>query len=641
MAQGGYGARASSYLPLSLSALLVFAAYYFGAKVGLALTFSPHPTSVLWPPNAILLAALMLAPVRWWWILLAAAFPAHLLAELQDGVPAAMVLCWFVSNASEALIGAVFVRCLMRGPDAFDSLRNVVIFIAGGVLLAPFLSSFLDAGFVTLVGWGQSDYWSVWRTRFFSNILATLTLVPVIVTWANGGIASLQASAPARLWEAIALLSSLLATSIFVFAWYAAGSGIPPALLYLPLPLLLWAAVRFGPGGASTAFMIVALLVIWGAGHGRGPFVTSTPAENVLAVQFFLSFVGITMMVIAAVIQERKSVEQKLRGSEERLATAFRVSPDAMAISRLSDGRMMEVNDRWLAMFGRRREEVIGRPVAEFNFYVNERDREHIEALPERGSVRDVEIEFRYRTGGLLQTILSTEVVDIEGQPCLITIIRDITERRRTEMEMAQQRSELAHLSRVAMLGELSGSLAHELNQPLSAILANAQAAQRFLARNPASFDEIDDILKDIVADDKRAGEVIRRLRVLFKKEEMQHQSVDVNEVVQEVMQLMRSELMNRRVSVITRLAPDLPRVKGDRVHLQQVLVNLIINGADAMEGIELERRTSPCKPHWSMQVPSRWRSSTRVKAFPSMTLNASSIPSSRPSRMAWGSDWR
>jgi two-component system, LuxR family, sensor kinase FixL len=263
-----------------------------------------------------------------------------------------------------------------------------------------------------------------------------------------------------------------------------------------------------------------------------------------------------------------------------------------MAISRLADGRMMEVNDRWLAMFGHRREEVIGRTVAEFNFYANEQDREHIVALAERGNVSDVEIAFRYRTGNLLQTILSTEIVDIEGQPCLITIIRDITERRRTEMEMTQQRSELAHLSRVAMLGELSGSLAHELNQPLSAILANAQAAQRFLARKPANFDEIDDILKDIVADDKRAGEVIRRLRVLFKKEEMQHQSVDVNEVVQEVMQLMRSELMNRRVSVITRLAPDLPRVKGDRVHLQQVLVNLIMNGADAMEGIEHERRS-------------------------------------------------
>ena len=186
--------------------------------------------------------------------------------------------------------------------------------------------------------------------------------------------------------------------------------------------------------------------------------------------------------------------------------------------------------------------------------------------------------------------------MNIEGQPCLVTIIRDITERRRTEIEMAQQRSELAHLSRVAMLGELSGSLAHELNQPLSAILANAQAAQRFLARNPANFDEIDDILEDIVADDKRAGEVIRRLRVLFKKEEMQHQSVDVNDVVQEVMLLMRSELMSRRVSVIPSGAR-LPLVSGDPVHLQQVLVNLVMNATDAMEKTEHERRSLTVRP--------------------------------------------
>src|SRR6185436_3763051 len=94
--------------------------YYAGAKLGLALTFSPHPISVLWPPNSILLAALLLAPVRSWWLILAAVFPVHLLAELQGGVPIAMVLCWYVSNVSEALIGAACVRALLRRPPAFD-----------------------------------------------------------------------------------------------------------------------------------------------------------------------------------------------------------------------------------------------------------------------------------------------------------------------------------------------------------------------------------------------------------------------------------------------------------------------------------------------------------------------------------------
>ena len=167
---------------------------------------------------------------------------------------------------------------------------------------------------------------------------------------------------------------------------------------------------------------------------------------------------------------------------------------------------------------------------------------------------------------------------------------RDVTDRKRAE----EANQTLTHLSRVAMLGELSGSLAHELNQPLSAILANAQAAQRFLARDPANFDEIGDILNDIVEDDKRAGEVIKRLRVLLKKDEPQHQSLDLNEVVRDVMRLMRSDLMNRNVTVSAELAPDLPQVLGDRVHLQQVLVNLIMNGCEAMiDGGERRPRLS------------------------------------------------
>ena len=145
--------------PVLLAALLVAAGYYAGAKLGLALTFSPHPISVLWPPNSILLAALLLAPVRWWWVLLLAVLPVHLLAELQGGVPLPMVLCWFVSNASEALIGASCVRALLKRPPVFDSVGNAGIFLLFAVFLAPFLSSFLDAAFVQWIGWGESDYW--------------------------------------------------------------------------------------------------------------------------------------------------------------------------------------------------------------------------------------------------------------------------------------------------------------------------------------------------------------------------------------------------------------------------------------------------------------------------------------------------
>jgi len=162
-------------------------------------------------------------------------------------------------------------------------------------------------------------------------------------------------------------------------------------------------------------------------------------------------------------------------------------------------------------------------------------------------------------------------------------ILQDITDRKSAELETQRSRSELTHLSRVAMLGELSGSLAHELNQPLAAILSNAQAAQRYLVATPPNLDEVREILGDIVEDDQRAGEVIRRLRMLLKKGEVSHQPLNLNEVVQDVLKMIRSDLVNHGITLRSQFAAALPPVTGDRVQLQQVMLNLIMNANEAM----------------------------------------------------------
>lgn len=170
-------------------------------------------------------------------------------------------------------------------------------------------------------------------------------------------------------------------------------------------------------------------------------------------------------------------------------------------------------------------------------------------------------------------------------------LLAEIEERRRNEMELALQRSALAHLSRVAMLGELSGSIAHELNQPLAAILSNAQAAQRFLAVDVVDLQELREILKDIVEDDQRAGEIIRRLRNLFKKGEADHQHVDVNSLVMDAVRVVGSDLANNNILLHTELASDLPVVQGDRVQLLQVLTNLVLNASDALDHLVSQNR--------------------------------------------------
>jgi len=167
----------------------------------------------------------------------------------------------------------------------------------------------------------------------------------------------------------------------------------------------------------------------------------------------------------------------------------------------------------------------------------------------------------------------------------------NITDRRKAELELDRQRNELAHFSRVSMLGQLSGSLAHELNQPLTAILTNAQAALRFLSADNCGRDEIREILRDIIEADKRASEVIQGLRLLLKKGEMRQEKLDLNAVVRSALRLLRSDILSAHVDLTVRLEPDLPAVTADRVQLEQVLLNLVMNGCDAMAGVAASQR--------------------------------------------------
>ena len=141
-------------------------------------------------------------------------------------------------------------------------------------------------------------------------------------------------------------------------------------------------------------------------------------------------------------------------------------------------------------------------------------------------------------------------------------------------------------MTRVSLLGQLSASIAHQLNQPLASILGNAEAAQKMLEREPVDLPELREICADIVTEDHRAAQVIRRLGVLFKRGEPLFEPLDVNDLVRDTIEFTRSMLTSRHVTLRTQLAPALPPIAGDRVQLQQLLLNLIVNAADAMDGL-------------------------------------------------------
>ena len=321
---------ARSNLHNALFAVLVSVGYFAGAKLGFALTASRQPISTFWPPNAILLAAFMLAPVRIWWILLLAALPAHLISELDKGVPLSTAIGWFVSNAGEGMIGAACILRFRKKETVFNSVSGLMIFIAFGVVFAPLLTSFVDAESVVITGWAK-DYWALWSTRLLSNMLAGLTLVPVILLWGLNGASWIRKATWKRFLEAGLLAIGILIVSLVVFGFASSSPTRIPVLVYAPLPLLVWASLRFGTGGMSLSLLTVALISIWDAIHGYGPFTSASMKENVLSLQILLCMVSLPLMFLTAVIEEWRRAEESLRQVSCKLIDAQELERQSIA----------------------------------------------------------------------------------------------------------------------------------------------------------------------------------------------------------------------------------------------------------------------------------------------------------------------
>jgi PAS domain S-box-containing protein len=502
----------------AFAAILLSVGYYFGAKIGFALNFPSQPVSTLWPPNSILMAALLLTPIRWWWFMLLAALPAHLLVELQSGVPTAMVICWFVSNCSEAIIGAAVLRYLSDGSFRFDSIRQVATFLFA-VLLATFLSSFLDAGFVVLNGWGTSSYSQVWRMRFFSNVLAELTLVPIIVMWVTDGVSSFRDLSRWRWLEAVGLAIGLLTVSVGAFSWRRAAQSTPPALLYTPLLILLWAAVRFGPKGVNTGLAVVAFLAIWTATHGLGPFSVYSPEDNALSIQLFLILISMPLMFLAAVIQERGQARQEARQSADRLGMALSAAQMGTWDWHIADSATTW-SDETKRMFGLSPTDS-EKPPEVFYSMMHPGDRSMVEHAINR-SLKDgspYEAEFRMRQpDGSIRWIRSKGKVflDDAGKPVrFLGINADITTRKEAEGKLLESNRQVRALAgRLISAQEAERRrISHELHDDLSQKVATLSVAISRLKRQlPAATQQIAGQLDQLYKETNDLGQDIRQL---------------------------------------------------------------------------------------------------------------------------------
>ena len=265
-----FARRGPRAIRLALKVLLVGFVCYLSTEVGFAHKVPPHYISALWPTGAILFSVLVVAPVRHWWAYIVAAYFTSVLNDVRAGFPVSALL-FIVAGIMEILIAAVGVRRFADGLRAFESLRSLVAYLVIAAVLAPLLSAFVGA-----FAGGTENYWFYWRVWFLSESLAYLMLAPAILTGIGAARAARGKPARARVFEAFLIGGGLLAIGFRAFAWPDPAEASVPALVYLPLPFLLWAAVRFGPAGVNASLLIVALLSISATVQGLGPFATSS-----------------------------------------------------------------------------------------------------------------------------------------------------------------------------------------------------------------------------------------------------------------------------------------------------------------------------------------------------------------------------
>jgi signal transduction histidine kinase len=295
--------------------VLVAIAYYLGAQAAFAIgTFSDRIFAPFWPPNIVLFCTLLLVPKRQWWLYIAATFPAHVIAEIAVGMPVAQLLVAFATNCSVAILNAFGVQWFLRQPPWFGTLRNASIYLLVTAGVGPALSAFGGAFVQIFSGAQLVNYWTFWGNWYIANALASVTLGPVFLIWFSQSPEAERFS-PQRKVEAVILALSLGLTCAIAFhmGFGTVTTEFLPAVLYSPLPLILWAAIRFGQRGASGAVLLITVVSIWQNLHGSTLFNDLDPERNVLALQVFLMGIAVPVFLLGSAIDELRRTGEATR----------------------------------------------------------------------------------------------------------------------------------------------------------------------------------------------------------------------------------------------------------------------------------------------------------------------------------------
>ena len=679
--------------------LAAAAAYYLGCLIGFALRFPSSGISFFWPPNAILITALLIAVPGRWPLLLASTFVAHAIAHSQDGIPIAALSIQYFGNASQALLAAWIVR-RYGSLVLFADLRRVLVFVVGAGLLAPAVASVVPSFAYVSLGWAP-DFFDAWRARAVSNTVATLTLVPSLLIVCRSLVLK-PVIRPRRLVEYACLLLGLFAVESAAASTGRADLLALSITLYAMTPVLLWATVRFGGAGLSLALSATVLIISNAAGR-MTPIASGVPSDAIVGVQLLLTANAVPLMLLAGLLEQNRAEHRVLVDMEQQTRAMLRALPDmvllhtvdgiilrsypdpidevskatgvgarhippaltvnetALPFSQAGDALRVteytetangtirryearsvavdhervltivrDITERWQseqvlqetqhryalatgvgvigvwdldvptgtmhvegtlrAALGYTHEELPD-TLSGWQSLIVDADRDEVlsrlSAVVE-GTAHTFEAECRltHKDGSLRWIITKggvTDMVDRKATRIVGTYV-DVTEQKESTRALRQANDRLVRVGRTAVIGEVTASIAHELSQPLTAITMNVMAGLR--TTNADLPEPVREVLNDILHDSRRASEILERTRRLFRHQPAQPSSSNLNDVVREVVTVATPRLRELDVRMTLALEPRLPNVYADAVQIQQVLFNLIMNGADAMHAV-------------------------------------------------------
>jgi two-component system, LuxR family, sensor kinase FixL len=556
----------------------------------------------LFLPSALVLTALLLTPPVRWWAVLASTLVGQWIGSFGEGISVVTILESFTIDAASTVLAAVFIRRFVDLSSALGTLRDIAVFAVIAVL-APIVGLLGSATLfhirtpVELTGAqpGGTMMWMAWFVAALGDAIAYMTVVPVglatHVAVRNAFAAESRAVLRwTRLIEALLLGAAAGLVSALLFA-HSPGSRIVWAIaLCAAVPLMLYAALRFGLAGAASVLFIGACIAMREALHGAVIIPAPSPAAGVVVQQLAFLAVASPFLFLAAVLDERRHVSIQLAQSDARYALAtqagrtFVYSYDASSEAVAVDAPLPEalgvtpfelasptwwwrhvhpddvapLQRAWGSRLGRGTPAV---PAGPTDFRMLDHD----------GRVR----WFRDRPA-------FRHFAEPDSAP-LVGTVTDITELKTAETTAAQRSRELAHVARTSIVGELAAALAHEIRQPLTAILINSQTAMRVLDAQFRDPEAVREILHQLAADGRRASEVIQRIRAFAKKGDVERGPLDLNAMLREAVQLVRHDTIRRRVEIRFALTHESLIVVGDRVQLQQVALNLVLNALEAL----------------------------------------------------------